>query len=631
MEYSSGEESELSESEIFEYKDKPYEQLRNGTYKVKYPNGILRCPFCAGKKKQNFKHKDLHQHASGVSKGSSNRSAKQKANHLALALYLENELANEADQPLNVASLIPEVPRPKETELFCWPWTGVVVNILKEADTEKDVENAEYWMERFIKYKPESVEIVRDDQRQTAHALVRFNSDWIGFNDACAFEKAFAAAHHSKTEWSASESSSGSSVYAWLARATDFELPGPIGDYLRAKTELKTVSDLEKEIVKTRNKQVVELASELDLTNENIDNWQIKCNQNQIFMSRMLKEIERGHQAYTEARKKIQDDARVHVERVLDDQDKRKADLEKLSKELDARSKELNKKEAVTEREKQKLEEEKRKNHAQKTSLNMASIEQKISDESVYQLLERQKREKEEALRKYLELQEKQAYEHKLKMEIKEMQVQLQVLQALGDDAAVQKQVKNLDDELQAKIEEKESMDDLNRDLAVKQHEMNTEIQNARKELINGMQDMLNGPNIGLRRMGELDMKVFYDACKMRFGQEEAQIKASELCTLWQDKLKDAGWHPFKVVIVNDEPKQVIKEDDELLRDLKAEWGTSIHDAVVAALIETNEHNASGSYVVSELWNFKENRKATLKEVISYILKNIKNLKRKRS
>ena len=77
--------------------------------------------------------------------------------------------------------------------------------------------------------------------------------------------------------------------------------------------------------------------------------------------------------------------------------------------------------------------------------------------------------------------------------------------------------------------------------------------------------------------------------------------------------------------------QQVIKEDDELLRGLKAEWGIAIYDAVVAALIETNENNASGSYVVSELWNFKENRKATLKEVISYILKNIKNLKRKRS
>nr|GFA17702.1 XH/XS domain-containing protein [Tanacetum cinerariifolium] len=36
----------------------------------------------------------------------------------------------------------------------------------------------------------------------------------------CAIEKAFAAAHHRKTQWSASEKSSGSSIYPWLARAT---------------------------------------------------------------------------------------------------------------------------------------------------------------------------------------------------------------------------------------------------------------------------------------------------------------------------------------------------------------------------------------------------------------------------
>ncbi|GJU27661.1 XH/XS domain-containing protein, partial [Tanacetum coccineum] len=70
------------------------------------------------------------------------------------------------------------------------------------------------------------------------------------------------------------------------------------------------------------------------------------------------------------------------------------------------------------------------------------------------------------------------------------------------------------------------------------------------------MHDMLSGhTNIGLKRMGELDIKVFYDACKEKWGNEEAQIKASELCTLWQDNLKDAGWHPMKVVIVDDEPK----------------------------------------------------------------------------
>ncbi|KAI3684353.1 hypothetical protein L6452_33576 [Arctium lappa] len=76
--------------------------------------------------------------------------------------------------------------------------------------------------------------------------------------------------------------------------------------------------------------------------------------------------------------------------------------------------------------------------------------------------------------------------------------------------------------------------------------------------------------------------------------------------------------------------QEVINEDAELLTNLKAEWGNGIFDAVVAAFKEMNEYNPSGRYVINELWNFKDNRKAILKEVISYILKNLKSLKRKR-
>jgi hypothetical protein len=39
--------------------------------------------------------------------------------------------------------------------------------------------------------------------------------------------------------------------------------------------------------------------------------------------------------------------------------------------------------------------------------------------------------------------------------------------------------------------------------------------------------------------------------------------------------------------------------------------------------------NAEG-YAEFELWNFKEQRKATLKEVITYIVEHMKQLKRKR-
>lgn len=48
--------------------------------------------------------------------------------------------------------------------------------------------------------------------------------------------------------------------------------------------------------------------------------------------------------------------------------------------------------------------------------------------------------------------------------------------------------------------------------------------------------------------MGELDEKVFKEACKLRYPPEEVEIKALELCSLWQEKLKNPEWHPFRVV-----------------------------------------------------------------------------------
>ena len=59
--------------------------------------------------------------------------------------------------------------------------------------------------------------------------------------------------------------------------------------------------------------------------------------------------------------------------------------------------------------------------------------------------------------------------------------------------------------------------------------------------------------------------------------------------------------------------------------------GDQVYAAVVTALKEMNEYNPSGQYVIPELWNSKEERKATLKEVISYMMKNIKALKHKRT
>ncbi|KAK3184895.1 hypothetical protein Dsin_032181 [Dipteronia sinensis] len=75
--------------------------------------------------------------------------------------------------------------------------------------------------------------------------------------------------------------------------------------------------------------------------------------------------------------------------------------------------------------------------------------------------------------------------------------------------------------------------------------------------------------------------------------------------------------------------QEIIIEEDEKVKKLK-EVGDEIYLAVITALKELNEYNPSGRYVISELWNFKEGRKATLKEAIAYSVDYISPLKKER-
>ena len=77
-------------------------------------------------------------------------------------------------------------PAPQNSEhndLYSFPWTGVVVNIVKEPHNGKAVGNKEYRLKCFSKYKPLDVGIFWDDREQTVQAIVNFESDWIGFEN----------------------------------------------------------------------------------------------------------------------------------------------------------------------------------------------------------------------------------------------------------------------------------------------------------------------------------------------------------------------------------------------------------------------------------------------------------------
>ncbi|KAL3618369.1 hypothetical protein CASFOL_038690 [Castilleja foliolosa] len=628
---SSSEESEISDSEINEYKEKPYGLLKSGTYKIRGPNGTFRCPFCAGKKKQDYQFNHLLQHAIGSAKGTA-RSAKQRANHLALATYLEKDQATKAE-PIPQRVIPP--PPAAAPEQYVWPWIGILANIqTAEKYASRD---CGYWLDKLSKYKPLEVKIFWDDaDRFTGQGVVKFDNDWIGFKNAMEYDKAFEAQGHGRKVWFERKDSTDSSVYGWFAGANDYMLEGPVGDYLRKNGELRTISDLVQEATMDRKKLVNNLVNEIDLKNENLDQLQTRYNEKTLSLSRMLEEKDDLHRIFSEETRKLQRSAREHIKRVLDEQEKLNRDLEQKRRELDSWSKVLNKRETLTERERQKLEEEKSKNDMRNNALQMATEEQRKADVNVLRLVEEQKREKEVALKKVLELERNLDEKQKLEMEIEELKGKLEVMKHMGDDddGAVQKKIDQMAELLKEKKDDLDGLEDLNNQLLIKERQSNEELQEARKVLIAGLLELLSSSrvNIGIKRMGEIDEKPFRNACNKKFSSGEAEMKAVELCSFWEAKMKNPEWHPFRVVEDSKGNAQhVLKEDDELLQGLKQEWGDEVYDSVTTALKEIQEYNPSGNYVVPELWNFKENRKATLKEVVNYIFNQLKTLKRKRT
>ncbi|KAF9616601.1 hypothetical protein IFM89_030770 [Coptis chinensis] len=69
------------------------------------------------------------------------------------------------------------------------------------------------------------------------------------------------------------------------------------------------------------------------------------------------------------------------------------------------------------------------------------------------------------------------------------------------------------------------------------------------------------------------------------------------------------------------EHELVINEEDKKLNGLNEDFGSEVYEIGCTSLKELNECNPSGRYVVEELWNFKENHKASLKEAITLLLK----------
>ncbi|KAF0921722.1 hypothetical protein E2562_016995 [Oryza meyeriana var. granulata] len=627
MDHSSAEESDVSDSDIGAYEDKTYNQLKAGKLKVKHGESTFHCPFCPGKKKQDYSSKDLLQHASGVG-AASKRKAKVKATHVALARYLKVDLASPLESPLQLA--IVEYKPTGNEEKYVWPWMGILANLPTELKGRGFVgESEERLRAQFSRFRPLQVTILWNSKGQVDYAIMKFAKNWFGLKDALAFEKHFNVEKYGKTDWN-KRNCRRDDLYGWVARTDDYNSLGPTGKYLRKNGELKAVRDLEHEGKQKKGKRVDYYARQIEENNKHLEELKLMNNQNAMKLDRMMEEKDQLVEEHNKNIKKLQQDACKSSRRIMDENLRLSEELQTKKHEIDWRCKELDYLATKSNIDRGKLIAEKEKNAKENELLSLANLEQKKADDKLLRLVEKHKKEKEDALRKQVELEKELDSKQKLELEIEQLRGRLEVMKHMGseEDTTLKKEL----DELRAKLEDKDddmmSMDSLNLALIIKERMTNDELKEAKKELIVGLQQMAGVRSIiGVKRMGELDQKAFHSACKKKVPQND--LKLTLLSSQWEDELRKPEWHPFKVIETDGQTKEIIKEDDEKLQALRGQYGDEAYNVVIKALVEMNEYNPSGRYPEPELWNFKENRKASMSEVLKYLVKQWKTHKKR--
>ncbi|CAK7338237.1 unnamed protein product [Dovyalis caffra] len=231
----SDEETDFSESEIDGFIEKLCERLKAGKHTVKNPNATFRCPFCVGKKKQEYSFCELLQHASAVGVvGSSHRSGKEKASHLALAKYLGENPADEysrsEDPKFKPGKLSEQL---KQEKLYAWPWKGI---------------------------KPVEVNGLRDEENLKWYVTVGFADDMTGYENVVRLDTDFEVILHD-----------------------DYSSKGVIGTYLHANTKLYTISNMEEKSMEERSMMLTSLEKELEIsTNTSLYEMQYKYNEKSV-------------------------------------------------------------------------------------------------------------------------------------------------------------------------------------------------------------------------------------------------------------------------------------------------------------------------------------------------------------
>ncbi|CAL4917807.1 unnamed protein product [Urochloa decumbens] len=496
MENSSAEESDDSGSEMPEYKKKIHAQLQAGEMKVKHGEKAFRCPFCKGKRKQDYKLNELLQHATGV--GAANqRKARERAAHLALAMYLESDLATSSGKSLQLA-VVP-----------------------KHVKNEQD--------------QPLEVAILGNPKDRMTCAIVEFAKDWSGFDSSIAFETHFIQEKYSKADWNKENCRRGY-PYGWLARFDDYHSPGPIGEHLRKNGGLRSVGDWEREGQEEIESCITNYVCQIEEKNEHIRKLEQKNNQKamelrrmeQVFCKKISKMIEDNH--------KLDEELKIW-QRKIDNRRKELEDLASNSITVD----------------KAKLDEDFEKLANENESLNSAIQKQMEANKELFCLLEKQESQEDTnvALRVLTYLEQQLDSKHEIELEIEQLEGESEVRKHMGAEE---------DTKLQQELAEmRKKLDDIDEDVDYTKNDNQTfyreeraseELEDAKKEMIRALEQrsgksrVRSNMHFGVKRMGELNQKAFHAAaCKERIAKDDFDVEFALICSKWEHEIRQPGWY----------------------------------------------------------------------------------------
>ncbi|CAA0382179.1 Factor of DNA methylation 3 [Arabidopsis thaliana] len=625
-------------NKLSDFEKSLYKKLKSGKLEVKVSYRTFLCPYCPDNKKKVGLYVDILQHASGVGNSQSKkRSLTEKASHRALAKYLIKDLAHYATSTISKrlkarTSFIPAetgdapiIYDDAQFEKLVWPWKGVLVNIpttSTEDGRSCTGESGPKLKDELIRrgFNPIRVRTVWDRFGHSGTGIVEFNRDWNGLQDALVFKKAYEGDGHGKKDWLCGATDS--SLYAWLANADDYYRANILGENLRKMGDLKSIYRFAEEEARKDQKLLQRLNFMVENKQYRLKKLQIKYSQDSVKLKYETEEKEKILRAYSEDLTGRQQKSTDHFNRIFADHEKQKVQLESQIKELEIRELELAKREAENETQRKIVAKELEQNAAINSYVQLSALEQQKTREKAQRLAVDHKMQKEKLHKRIAALERQLDQKQELELEVQQLKSQLSVMRLVELDSGseIVNKVETFLRDLSETEGELAHLNQFNQDLVVQERKSNDELQEARRALISNLRDM--GLHIGVKRMGELDTKPFMKAMRIKYCQEDLEDWAVEVIQLWEEYLKDPDWHPFKRIKLETAETivEVIDEDDEKLRTLKNELGDDAYQAVANALLEINEYNPSGRYISSELWNFREDRKATLEEGVNSLL-----------